>query len=89
MRNPFLPKDNDFIRIEEPEAEHGDVEPAVVFPGRREPAFAPATAGSAGERAFDPPAGGGSAARATAAPADADAALRAALATLQRISGTA
>jgi len=85
MRNPFNPKANGFVRIEEPEADHA-VEPVVVFPGHDQ--AAPTTL--AEPRAFDPPAG--SEATATGAPQpapDADAALRAALATLQRMSGTA
>jgi hypothetical protein len=92
MRNPFAPKDNGFVRIEEPEADDdGAVEPTVVFPGHGESASADPFAGQNEARTFDPPAGSGHgpASRSHAAPAEADAALRAALATLQRMSGTA
>jgi hypothetical protein len=90
MHNPFAPKDNGFVRVEEPAVDDDVVEPAVVFPGHREAALAPAITGHAGARVFDPPAGAGTnSTRIGAAPADADAALRAALATLQRMSGTA
>jgi hypothetical protein len=87
MRNPFAaPKEHGFVRIDEPEEDDDDaVQPAVVFPGRDEPAATTAA------RAFDPPGGFGEAqaAPSPAAPADTDAALRSALATLQRMSGTA
>ena len=92
MRNPFAARDDGFVRIDLSDAEEDTVEPAVVFPGHhRDSAFVPAAAGQAETRAFDPPAGlgAGSTPRATATPPDADAALRAALATLQRMSGTA
>lgn len=79
MRNPFAAKDTGFVRIDEP-ADGDEIQPTVVFPGHDETA-------SAG-RAFDPPAGT-AAARLHTAPAGTDAALRSALATLQRMSGTA
>ncbi len=83
MRNPFGPKTGGFVRIDEPEADDDAVAPAVVFPGHDE-------AGSAAPRAFDAPAGSGATPAVAPQPApDADAALRAALATLQRMSGTA
>ena len=90
MRNPFAPKDSGYIRIDEPE--DGDaVQPTVVFPGQGDDASAMPGAGSSAGRAFDPPAGldTAQAARSPAAPADTEAALRSALATLQRMSGTA
>jgi hypothetical protein len=90
MRNPFAPKDHGFVRIDEPEAEADDVEPAVVFPGRGEVAAAAPATSVAAPRAFDPPGSLGDAEmRSRATPSDADAALRSALATLQRMSGTA
>lgn len=83
MRNPFAaPKEHGFVRIDEPEADDDAVEPTVVFPGHGEATLA-------APRAFDPPSGAGPATRSPAAPAGTDAALRAALATLQRMSGTA
>ena len=89
MRNPFAQKDNGFVRIEEPEAEDGAIEPAVVFPGREQrPAFA--NAGASPPRPFDQPGEGAAAPAVGSQPAaETDAALRAALATLQRMSGTA
>jgi hypothetical protein len=91
MRNPFATREADFVRIEVPDTDGEAVEPTVVFPGHRETAFAPVAAEQAGPRAFDPPAGSSanSTVRASAPPPDADTALRAALATLQRMSGTA
>ncbi len=86
MRNPFAPKTNGFVRIDEPEDDDA-VEPAVVFPGHGESTFTAPAAGLAEPRPFDPP--GGSATAPHRPPADADAALRAALATLQRMSSTA
>lgn len=91
MRNPFTVKDNGFVRIDEPEADDHEVQPTVVFPGSGESASEAAEAGFSAARAFDPPAGFGDAPalRSQAAPAGTDAALRSALATLQRMSGTA
>lgn len=91
MRNPFAPPSNEFVRIDEPQAEPDLPEPAVVFPGqqRRESFAIPATAN--GQRLFDPPGKASEPAAHSAQPprADADAALRAALATLQKMSSTA
>ncbi|HEY6817630.1 MAG TPA: hypothetical protein VI168_19000 [Croceibacterium sp.] len=88
MRNPFAPKGNGFVRIDEPQPEDDAVQPTVVFPGREDQsAF-----GEAGpHRLFDGPneAAASPSASAQPATAEADAALRAALATLQRMSGTA
>jgi hypothetical protein len=91
MRNPFTVKDNGFVRIDEPEAEDDEVQPTVVFPGYGESASATPDTAPLGARAFDPPSGFGEApaARSQAASAGTDAALRSALATLQRMSGTA
>jgi hypothetical protein len=90
MRNPFEAAAPEFVRIEEPEPDADDAEPAVVFPSAAA-AQPVAEFGSAPpSRRFDPP---GKAApsfgASQSAPADADAALRAALATLQRMSGAA
>jgi hypothetical protein len=84
MNNPFAAPKSEYVRIEEPEENADFTEPAVVFPGQNEPMPA------SGARPFDPPGKTPApAAPATPVPADADAALRAALATLQRMSGTA
>jgi hypothetical protein len=91
MRNPFAaPKEHGFVRIDEPEDGDETLQSTVVFPGQGEAASAAPGAGFAASRAFDPPADEDALpARSHAAPADADAALRSALATLQRMSGTA
>jgi hypothetical protein len=97
MKNPFV-RQQEFVRVEEPEDESGSVEPAVTFPAStsstRESAGetqAPAT----GPRLFDPPKKPveGTLRSAPAAaprdPDDAERSLRDALATLQRMSGAA
>jgi hypothetical protein len=96
MNNPFRARE-EFVRVDEPEAEDEDVEPAVVFPGQEAPvgeAAAPANAG----RPFDAPTQSGNQPapstaparpRAVADPAETDRALRSALANLQRMSGAA
>ena len=91
MRNPLAPKGTGFVRIDEPEPDDDAVEPAVVFPGRHQAGLAALEGGTATPRPFDPPADEHArpALASYAAPADTDAALRAALATLQRMSGTA
>ena len=50
--NPFAGKDEEFVRIEEPEPEADSAEPAVLFPGQES-----RRASDPGPRAFDPPAG--------------------------------
>jgi hypothetical protein len=84
IRNPFAPKDSGFVRIDEPEEETDVVQPAVVFPGNGQ-------ADSSAARAFDPPTDRSRAPAALPNPpaTETDAALRTALATLQRMSGTA
>lgn len=53
--NPFKRNAEEFVRIEEPEPEEADAEPAVLFPNQ-EVRKAPATPSPAA-RSFDPPAG--------------------------------
>jgi hypothetical protein len=91
MRNPFTVKDTGFVRVDEPDAEDEEIQPTVVFPGAGETASAVPAVTPSAPRAFDPPGGfdAASAPRSHAAPAGTDAALRSALATLQRMSGTA
>jgi hypothetical protein len=96
MKNPFL-REQEFVRVEEPEDEDDAFEPTVTFPTATA-APAPTEASDAptpAPRLFDPPGNPGkSAPRAGGAPAvrdpaDAEHNLRAALATLQRMSGAA
>ena len=97
MKNPFV-REQEFVRVEQPEDESGSVEPAVTFPAStpsiRETAGetqAPAT----GPRLFDPPKKPvegvlrSAPAAAPRDPGDAERSLRDALATLQRMSGAA
>ena len=84
MRNPFR-KEEEFVRIEEPEPDEEEIEATVSFPERK------AVADTAAARPFDPPAQA-AADRTGAAPrnsVDAERELRAALETLQRMSGAA
>ena len=79
MKNPFRQAD-EFVRVEEPEAEEDELEATVTFPERKsDREVAPA-------RMFDPPAATANPPR---NPADAERELRAALETLQRMSGAA
>lgn len=82
-----------FIRIEEPEAEQGEIEPVVIFPGQM---VRPPAEEAAPFRRFDAPANaeqGQPVAADQSAPAvdreEAERALRMALANLQRMSGAA
>jgi hypothetical protein len=100
MTNPFRPAE-EFVRVEEPEEEDDEIEPAVVFPGQEpavmgeavseEPEAAPATNVA---RPFDAPHQPAPStapfrARMTPDPVETERALRSALANLQRMSGTA
>jgi len=90
MRNPFAPRNQGLVRIEEPDSDDRGIEPTVVFPGRAAAPFAELANTEGTSRPFDAPSG--SAARVDAAAQvspDTDVALRAALATLQRMSGSA
>lgn len=91
-----------FVRIEEPEAPNGAVEPVVIFPGQAPAApFAPPQAASVPAEAtqfrrFDAPASAGqgqpvevSGLESALDPAEAERSLRSALANLQRMSGAA
>jgi hypothetical protein len=82
MKNPFR-KADEFVRVEEPEAEEDELEATVTFPERKGD---PETAPPAPARMFDPPAATATPPR---NPADAERELRAALETLQRMSGAA
>jgi hypothetical protein len=82
MKNPFRQAD-EFVRVEEPEAEDDELEATVTFPERKSDRE---TARPAPARMFDPPAATATAPR---NPADAERELRAALETLQRMSGAA
>lgn len=89
MKNPFL-REQEFVRVDEPEDDNGSIEPTVTFPSA-----APAQASGDAPRPFDPPRNRPASA-AQAAPAagprdsgDAERNLRAALATLQRMGGAA
>jgi hypothetical protein len=100
MKSPFRPTE-EFVRIEEPEEDFGEVEPAVVFPGSEPKPVAPeaelpafAQPAKTEARPFANPSANG----VTKLPprprtandrAQAEQALRSALATLQRISGAA
>ena len=93
MKNPFV-RQQEFVRVDEPEDDGGVIEPTVTFPSPA-PAFAAAPADSGTPRPFDPPENPGeSVPRAAASatprdPGDAERNLRDALATLQRMSGAA
>jgi hypothetical protein len=97
MKNPFA-RQQDFVRVEELEDESDSIEPAVTFPSAHLAVPAPRV-GSNGTapamRPFDPPKNPEESVRSTAAaaatrdPGDAERSLRDALATLQRMSGTA
>ncbi len=97
MKNPFA-RQQEFVRVEEPEDSSDAAEPSVSFPSPT-PAQPVLTAEDqpAGQapRLFDPPRNRGQVAAQGAAPAaprdpgDAERNLRAALATLQRMSGAA
>jgi hypothetical protein len=91
MRNPFAPRNQGLVRIEEPDSDDRGIEPTVVFPGRAAAPFAALANAETAPRPFDPPSGPPARADAVAQPVspDTDVALRAALATLQRMSGTA
>jgi hypothetical protein len=84
MRNPFLGKTEEFVRIEEPAPLDDDILPEVVFPTAQ-----PTAARTSMARPFDAPAGKTPSvepqARATPT-VEADDALRRALETLQRMS---
>jgi hypothetical protein len=96
MKNPFV-RQQDFVRVDEPEDDGGSFEPAVTFPAP--PTASPASIGKQGRAAaaqpFDSPKNPGESGprpAVTAAPRDPDEAerrLRDALATLQRTSGAA
>jgi hypothetical protein len=97
MKNPFV-REQEFVRVEQPEDESGSVEPAVTFPASvpsvRESA-GQAQVPASGPRPFDPPtkpvegALRPAPALAPRDPDDAERSLRDALATLQRMSGAA
>jgi len=96
MKNPFV-RQQEFVRVDEPEDESGSIEPAVTFPSApataREDTDAPQVQPFA--RPFDPPktpvetALRAAPAAAPRDPGDAERSLRDALATLQRMSGAA
>jgi hypothetical protein len=92
MKNPFV-RQQEFVRIEEPEIEDEAFEPTVTFPqsSPMQPAEAAKAPADAFSRPFDPPLNpANSAASATPRDAgDAERSLRDALATLQRMSGAA
>lgn len=54
--NPFKRSHEEFVRIEEPEPEEGDAQPAVLFPNQQARGTV-AQASAVSSRAFDPPAG--------------------------------
>ncbi|WP_147367039.1 ABC transporter permease [Aurantiacibacter zhengii] len=86
--NPFKRNAEEFVRVEEPEPEEGDAEPAVLFPNQQ--AHKQAAPAAPGPRTFDPPvADGNVAAHRTDRPRpsndDNDRALREALMNLQRM----
>jgi hypothetical protein len=92
MNNPFA-RQQEFVRVEEPESDDDAFEPAVSFPRPPEsPAGgAPEAPNGSSSRPFDPPRTPANPA-APAAPrdaGDAERSLRDALATLQRMSGAA
>jgi hypothetical protein len=97
MKNPFA-RQQEFVRIEEPEEDDGSIEPAVTFPSPSPTAHAwtdEPHAHASAARPFDPPKKPvESVLRPAPAPAprdpgDAERSLRDALATLQRMSGAA
>lgn len=98
MKNPFV-RQEEFVRVEEPETDGEMVEPTVTFPSPAPPAQAavadPGEPAQAAARPFDPPKQAPESATPSAAPAprrdpgDAERSLRDALATLQRMSGAA
>jgi hypothetical protein len=94
MKNPFL-REQEFVRVEEPEDESGLVEPTVTFPSSTATAIRGADSVGRAARPFDPPKKPGESAlsQAPAAaprdPDDVERSLRDALATLQRMSGAA
>jgi hypothetical protein len=85
MKNPFA-RQQEFVRIEEPEEAEEAFEPTVTFP-----APAPEARSDAMARPFDPPRKAPHSATSAIArdPSDAERSLRDALATLQRMSGAA
>ena len=85
MKNPFA-RQQEFVRIEEPEEAEEAFEPTVTFP-----APAPEARPDAMARPFDPPRKAPHSATSAIArdPSDAERSLRDALATLQRMSGAA
>ena len=97
MKNPFV-RQQEFVRVEEPEDTAAAIEPTVTFPTPA-PTYSvhagPEQTATATPRLFDPPKNPAkSAIPAPAAmpsqdPGDAERNLRAALATLQRMSGAA
>jgi len=87
--NPFKRNVEEFVRIEEPEPDADNTEPAVLFPNQ-ENRKAPAHAAAPAARAFDPPAGEDKAAaprmeRPKPSNDDNERALREALLNLQRM----
>jgi hypothetical protein len=104
MNNPFRQRE-EFVRIDEPEAEADDLEPAVVFPGHEQLAPQAAAEGPGEDveapssvRPFDAPhqslnqpapSTAPVRTRAAADAAETERALRSALANLQRMSGAA
>jgi hypothetical protein len=89
MKNPFA-RQQEFVRVEEPEIEDGAFEPTVTFPQPPAPKPDETAAAPAGpsSRPFDPPRVPAASA-APRDPRDAERSLRDALATLQRMSGAA
>jgi hypothetical protein len=96
MNNPFRARE-EFVRVDEPEVEDEEIEPAVVFPGQ-EASVGEAAAPVSAARPFDAPRQAGNQPapstaparpRAVTDPAETDRALRSALANLQRMSGAA
>lgn len=96
MKNPFV-RQQEFVRVEEPEDGSGSIEPAVTFPSplASPPSVPRHDANATAARPFDPPktpvesAPRPAPAVAPRDPGDAERSLRDALATLQRMSGAA
>lgn len=88
MKNPFA-RQQEFVRVEEPEPDSEAFEPTVTFP--QPPVAKPADAEAPSFRPFDRPASPTNPAASAAPrdPGDAERNLRGALATLQRMSGAA
>jgi hypothetical protein len=88
MKNPFA-RQQEFVRVEEPEADSDAFEPTVTFP--RPPVSEPQDAEAPSFRPFDRPTTPTNPAASAAPrdPGDAERNLRGALATLQRMSGAA